>query len=104
MADSDHKPGRPACSNKNSHIKPNEFVTGTRQRVIGLYKDTYSLVCCYQIYHHALEAMTQKPELLTPEGQHGLATIQGWLSAQGCALVSQCSDVADWAEETQIIE
>ena len=104
MADSDHKPGRPTRSNKNSQITPAEFVTGTRQRVTGLYKNTYSLVCCYQIYHHTIESMMQRPELLTLEGRHGLATIHGWLLAQGSALIEQCTDVADWIDDVEVEE
>ena len=104
MADSDHTLDGAPHSNPLSQTTVNEFVTDTRQRVTGLYKNTYSLVCCYQIYHHTIEAIAQRPELFTPEGRHGLATIHGWLLAQGSALIDQCSEVADWVDDVEVGE
>jgi hypothetical protein len=102
MADSHDTPQGASPSNFIPDIRCEDYVRGTRERLVHLCSETQNLVCYYHVYHLAMSAVPYKSSDLSPETREGLSKLRQWLRNQHDKLLAECASAADWAENLNV--
>ena len=61
-------------------------------------KQLYTLLGCYQFYHHSIAAITEDLDDY-PTGYNGLRLNQQWLTQSGTDLLKQVCQTRDWVRK-----